>query len=93
LNNQLRLCTLGVVENKIFDNLILVCIIVPSVLVALDILLYDPSSSLKAFLRIANYLFLASFVVDMVIKMVAHLAGSFSTGMPIGGTHGKSWMG
>eukprot|EP00913_Durusdinium_trenchii_P030010 g28122.t1 len=56
---------------KVFDNMILLCILVSCIGMAIDSPLADPKAPMTQVIRGANYLFTALFGAEMVIKLIA----------------------
>ena len=69
--NPVRLGFANMVDDKKFDNLILVLIIVSSVMLALDSPFNNPDGPLATFLRRANVWLTITFVAEMASKIIA----------------------
>lgn len=56
---------------KVFDNIILLCILISTVCMAVDSPLADPSNVFTQIVRAADEVFAVIFIVEMVIKLIA----------------------
>jgi hypothetical protein len=56
---------------SVFDNFILVCILLSTLCMMLDVPLADPRSPLSVFIKYADTIFAIIFIIEMTIKLVA----------------------
>jgi len=70
--NVFRVGCQYIVEQSWFENLILFFIVISSVSLALDEPTLDPNSDLKRGLEIMEFIFIAIFTLELVLKVVVH---------------------
>jgi len=71
-NNPLRKFCFKVVENSKFDVAMTVIIVASSISLAVDNPLLDPQTNLVKILQVCDVLFTSIFVVELIIKVLAH---------------------
>lgn len=71
-DNWLREHIAGMVQTKIFDNIILVLIFVSSVCLAIENPLRDPDSLLSDILEVLDIVLTVLFAIEMVMKMITY---------------------
>eukprot|EP00929_Paragymnodinium_shiwhaense_P090912 TRINITY_DN50994_c0_g1_i1.p1 TRINITY_DN50994_c0_g1~~TRINITY_DN50994_c0_g1_i1.p1 ORF type:complete len:1913 (-),score=432.16 TRINITY_DN50994_c0_g1_i1:94-5832(-) len=79
-SNPIRILAMKVLEfelemagskYKVFDNIVLLCILLSSICMAVDSPLNDPEAQLTKILRGADYMFGLLFIFEMVVKLFA----------------------
>lgn len=69
--NPIRVNATWLAHNHVFDNFILVCILISSCFMALDHPMNDPRGPLPTFLRAANTFFSVAFFIEMIVKWIS----------------------
>ncbi|KAF4672946.1 hypothetical protein FOL47_011216 [Perkinsus chesapeaki] len=70
-SSHFRRRCIKVAKSPLFDNFIIICIVISSAFMAIDSPLQDPGSAVAIFLDIMNKLFSFIFLIEMLIKWVA----------------------
>ncbi|XP_006873912.1 PREDICTED: voltage-dependent T-type calcium channel subunit alpha-1H [Chrysochloris asiatica] len=69
--NRFRVVCQKVIAHKMFDHVVLVFIFLNCITIALERPDIDPGSTERVFLSVSNYIFTATFVTEMMVKVVA----------------------
>jgi hypothetical protein len=70
-NTRIRTISLQIIENKYFENSIILLILLSSITLAIDNPLLNPHSQLSKALRVCDVLFTTIFTLEMALKMMA----------------------
>lgn len=71
-NSRIRRWCIDCVHSKVFDNFIIVVIMVSSLTLALDTPRLDRTSNVAAFLQVCDFAFLVIFSFEMFVKVVSY---------------------